>query len=87
MVIAIVLIAGADSFKGVETWSCGRVGVDVNYLAALYVLEKSHRRVTSVILHHVSILLTIAHIKRGVLEDASLAISTLRRMIKEIFAN
>lgn len=81
MVVAIVLIAGADSLKCVETWSCGRVGVDVNYLAALYVLEKSHRCVTSVILHHVSILLTIAHIKSGVLEDASLTISALGRMI------
>ena len=77
----------ADTFEDGETWSGGSVGVNVNDFAALDILEKSHRRVASIVLDHVRVLLTFAHIKRRVLEDASLAIVALRWVNKKILTH
>ena len=52
-VFAIVLCAAADVPESTETRSCSGVGVNVDNLAALYVLEKSHCCVAGVVLDHV----------------------------------
>ena len=77
IVLAIVLGAAADALEDLETGRRGGVGVDIDYLAALDVLEKSHCGVAGVVLHHVDVALTLAHIMGRVLEDAALAVSAL----------
>ena len=76
-VFAVVFRAAADAPENTETRSCGSVGVDVDTLASLNILEKSHCRVAGVVLNHVSVLLALADVKRRVLENATLAISAL----------
>jgi len=76
-VFTVVFRAVADAPENTETRSCGGVGVNVDYLAALNILEKSHCRVAGVVLNHVSVLLALADVKRRVLENATLAISAL----------
>ena len=85
-VFAIVLCAAADVSESTETRSCSGVGVNVDNLAALYVLEKSHCCVAGVVLDHVSVVLALADIKSRVLENAALAISALRWVLKEVLA-
>ena len=86
-VFAVVFRAVADAPENTETRSCGCVGVNVDYLAALNILEKSHCRVAGVVLNHVSVVLALADVKRRVLENATLAISTLRWVLKEVLAD
>ena len=74
-------------FESVETGRRGCVGVDVDNLAALDVLEKSHCCVARVVLHHCSVVLSLAHVVSWVLEDASLTIRTLRWVVQEILAD
>ncbi len=87
VVFAVVLGAAADRSEGRETGRRSSVSVYVENFAALDVLEKSHRRVASVVLDHVDVVLTLAHVKSWVLENASLAIGAFRRVFKEVFAN
>jgi len=85
-VFAVVLRAAADAPENTETRRCGGVGVNVDNLATLNVLEKSHCCVPGVVLDHVSVLLALADVKRRVLENATLAISALRWVLKEVLA-
>jgi len=77
LVFAVVLGARADALECVETGSSGGIGVDVNHLATLYILEKSHRSVARIILDHIGVILTDSNIKRRMLKDASLTVGTL----------
>jgi len=86
-VFTVVFRAVADTPEHTETRSCGGVGVNVDYLAALNILEKSHCRVAGVVLNHVSVVLALAYVKRRVLENAALAIGALRWVLKEVLAD
>jgi len=86
-VFAVVLGTGANVTECAETWSRGGVGVDIDDLASLNVLEKSHSSVSCVVLHHVAVGLAFSNVEGRVLEDASLAVSALRRMVQEILAD
>lgn len=77
VVFAVVFGAAADLAEGCETGSGGCVGVDVDDLAALDILEKSHGCVPRIVLHHAGVVLALAHVESGVLEDAALPISAL----------
>ena len=87
IVLAIVFCIATDGFKSGETGRRCCVGVYVNYLAALDVLKKSHRRVPSIVLHHFSVLLALANIVRGMLEYAALPIVAFGWIFQEILAN
>jgi len=86
-VFAIVLGAVADRLEGVEAGCRGGVGVDVDHLAALDVLEQSHCGVARIVLHHSFVVLAIAHIESRMLEDTSLSIGALRGVLQEVLAN
>ena len=86
-VVAIVLCTATNSFEDCETRSGSCVGIDVDYLTTLNVLEKSHSCVASVVLHHISVFLAFANIESRVLEDTSLPVGTLRGMIQKVLAN
>merc|ERR1712242_172950 len=77
IVFSIVFDTAADGFEARETGSGCSVRVDIDYVCALDLLEKSHGGVSCVILHHVSIALTLASIVSGMLENASLTIRAL----------
>ena len=87
VIFAIVLGTATDSSEGGETGRRCSVSVDVKNFTALDVLEKSHRRVASVVLDHVHVALTLAHVKSWMLENTSLAVGTFRGVVKEVFAN
>lgn len=87
VVLAVVLGAAADVAEGLETGSGSGVRVDIDGLATLNILEKSHSRVARVILHHIGVGLTCSDVVRGVLENASLTIRALRGVLKEVFAD
>ena len=87
VIISIVLGAVADLLKSIETRSGGSVSVDVDHLATLNILEKSHRSVARIVLHHSCVVLPLAHVIGRVLEDASLTIRTLGWVLKEILTN
>ena len=86
-VVAAILGTAADSSEGGETGSRSGVSVDVDHFAALDVLEKSHRRVACVVLSHSGVVLALADVKTGVLEDASLAVCAFGRVVQEVLAN
>jgi hypothetical protein len=86
-VLAIVLGTGADMLEGVETRSGGSIGVDIDNLAALDVLEKSHGSIAGIVLHHSFVVLARTYIKSGVLEDAALPIGALRWMLQKVLAD
>jgi len=85
-VFAVVFRAAADAPENTETRRCGGVGVNVDDLATLNILEKSHCCVAGVVLDHVSVLLALADVKSRVLENATLAIGALRWVLKEVLA-
>ena len=85
-VLTIVFGAAADALENGETGRRGGVSVDIDNLAALDVLEKSHSSVASIVLHHVSVTLALAHIVGRVLEDAALTIGALGWVVKEVLA-
>lgn len=87
VVFAVVLGAAADSLEGVEAGRRGGIGVDVNHLAALDVLEKPHRSVARVVLHHFLVVLTLAHVECWVLEDASLSVGALGWVLQEVLTD
>jgi len=86
-VLAVVFSAGADLAECGETGSRSCVGVNIDNLAALYVLEKSHCRVPRVVLHHVAVVLSLAHVESRVLEDTSLPVGALGRVVQEVLAH
>jgi len=86
-VFAVVFRAAADAPENTETRRCGGVGVNVDNLATLNVLEKSHCCVAGVVLNHVSVLLALADVKCWVLENATLAVGALRWVLKEVLAH
>jgi len=86
MIFSAILHIAAD---GAEYWQTGSsccVGVYVENICALNLLEQPHRSVPGVVSHHVRVVLTLAHVKGRVLEDAALSISTLGGVVKEILA-
>ena len=87
IVDAVVLGATANVFEGLKTRGSGCVGVDVDGIGTLDVLEKSHGSVTCVVLHHFGVWLTCTNIMGWVLENASLAISALGRMLEEVLTD
>ena len=86
-ILAVVLRAAADAPEDAQAGRRRCVRVDVDYLAALDILEKSHGGVSCVVLDHVRVLLALAHVESRMLENASLPIRALRRMLKEVLAN
>ena len=80
-VVAIVLGTATNSFENCETRSSSCVGVNVDYLTTLNVLEKSHSCVASVVLDHIGVFLALTDIKRRMLEDTPLPVCTLRGVI------
>lgn len=86
-VLTGVLRAIADPAEDAETRSGGSIGVNVNYFAALDILEKSHRSVARVVLDHVGVVLALAHVEARVLEDAALSISAFGGVVEEVFAD
>ena len=80
-IVAIVLGTATNSFEDCETRSGSCVGVDVDYLTTLNVLEKSHSCVASVVLDHVGVFLARADVKSRMLEDTPLPVGTLRGVI------
>ena len=87
IVFTVVLCTTANLFEGGETGSSSGVGVYVQNLGALDVLEKSHCSVAGVVLNHFGVVLTLTNVIGWVLEDASLAVSALGRMLEEVFAD
>ena len=87
IVFTVVLCTTANLFEGGETRSSSGVGVYVQNLGALDVLEKSHCSVAGVVLNHFGVVLTLTNVIGWVLEDASLAVSALGRMLEEVFAD
>jgi len=87
IVFTIVFCTTADLSEGGETRSGSGVGVDIDNLAALNVLEKSHSSVASVVLHHIGVVLTLTNVISWVLENAPLAVRALRRMLQEVLAD
>jgi len=85
-VLTIVFGTTADSFEAGETRSRGGIGVDIDNLTALDILEKSHSSVACIVLHHISVVLAYAHIVGRVLEDAALTVGALGRVVKEVLA-
>ena len=87
IVFTVVLCTTANLFEGGETRSSSGVGVYVQNLGALDVLEKSHCSVAGVVLNHIGVVLTLTNVIGWVLEDASLAVSAFGRMLEEVFAD
>jgi hypothetical protein len=87
IVFTVVLCLTANLFEGGETGSSSGVGVYVQNLSALDVLEKSHCSVAGVVLNHFFVVLTLTNVIGWVLEDASLAVGALGRMLEEVFAD
>lgn len=87
IILTIVLSTAANLSEGGETRSGSSVGVNVQNLAALDVLEKSHSSVAGVVLNHFGVILTLTNVISWVLEDAPLAISALGRMLQEVLAD
>ena len=81
VVVSVVFGAVADLFEGVETGRRGGVSVDVDHFAALDVLEKSHGCVARIVLHHRRVVLALPHVVGRVLEDASLTVRALGRVL------
>ena len=86
-ILAVVLRAAADAPEDAQPRRRRCVRIDVDYLAALDILEKSHGGVSCVVLDHVRVLLALAHVEGRMLENAPLPIRALRRMLKEVLAN
>ena len=86
-ILPVVLRAAADAPEDAQAGRRRRIRIDVDYLAALDILEKSHGGVSCVVLDHVRVLLALAHVESRMLENASLPIRALRRMLKEVLAN
>ena len=80
-IFSIVLGTATNSFEDGETRCGSCVGVDVDHLTALDVLEKSHSCVAGVVLDHIGVFLALADIKSRMLEDTPLPIGTLRGVI------
>jgi len=87
IVFTVVLCTTANLFEGGETRSSSGVGVYVQNLGALDVLEKSHCSVAGVILNHFGVVLTLTNVIGWVLENASLTVGALGRMLEEVFAD
>ena len=87
VVLTVVLGTAADVLECLEARRRGCVCIDVDGLAALDILEQSHRGVASIVLHHLGVRLAAAHVVRRVLEDAALAIGALGGVIKEVLAD
>jgi len=87
IVFTVVLCTTANLFEGGETRSSSGVGVYVQNLGALDVLEKSHCSVAGVILNHFGVVLTLTNVIGWVLEDAPLTVGALGRMLEEVFAD
>ena len=80
-IFSIVLGTATNSFEDGETGRGSCVGVDVDHLAALDVLEKSHGCVAGVVLDHIGVFLALTDIKGRMLEDTPLPVGTLRGVI------
>ena len=80
-VVAIVLCTATNTFEDCETRSGSCVGIDVDYLTTLNVLEKSHSCVASVVLDHVGVFLALSDIESRMLEDTPLPVRALRGVI------
>jgi len=87
IIFTVVLCTTANLSEGGETRSASGVGVDIQNLASLYVLEKSHSSVAGVVLNHIGVFLTLTNVKGWVLENAPLAVSALGRMLQEVLAD
>jgi hypothetical protein len=87
IIFTIVFCTTADLSESGETRSGSGVGVDIDNLAALNILEKSHSSVASIVLHHMGVVLTFTNIKGRVLENAPLAVRALGRMLQEVLAD
>jgi hypothetical protein len=87
IVFTVVLCTTANLFEGGETRSSSGVGVYVQNLGALDVLEKSHCSVAGVVLNHFGVVLTLTNVIGWVLEDAPLTVGALGRMLEEVFAD
>jgi len=77
VVFTVVLSTAADGFESGETRSRGSVRVNVENVATLDILKKSHRGVASIVLHHFGVRLACSHVVGWVLEDAALAVRAL----------
>lgn len=87
VVLSIVLGTAADVSEGLQAWGGRCVCVDVDSVTAFDILEKSHRGISCVVLHHFRVGLTRSHIVGRVLEDASLAIGAFGWMFHEVLAD
>lgn len=87
IVFTVVFCTTANLFESGETRSGCGVGVYVQNLGALDVLEKSHSSVAGVVLNHIGVILAFTNVIGWVLEDASLAVGALGRMLEEVFAD
>jgi hypothetical protein len=87
IVFTVVLCTTANLFESGETRSGSGVGVNIQNLGALDVLEESHGSVAGVVLNHFLVVLTLTNVISWVLEDASLAVGALGRMLQEVFAD
>jgi len=86
MILSIVLHIAADGAEYWQARSCCCVGVYIEHICAINLLEKSHSSVPGVVSDHVRVLLTLAHVESGVLEDAALSIGALGGVLEEVLA-
>jgi hypothetical protein len=87
IIFTVVFSTAANLSESGETRSGGCVGVDVNNLATLNVLEKSHSSVAGIVLNHIGVALTFTNVICRMLEDAPLAIRALRGMLQEVLTD
>jgi len=87
VIFTVVFSTAANLSESGKTRSVGCVGVDVDDLAALNVLKKSHSSVAGIVLTHLGVALTLTNVICRVLEDASLAVRALRGMLQEVLAD
>jgi len=73
--------------KACETGGTHGVGVDVDCLSPVNVLEHPHRRVLYVVFHHYSVLLANVYVVTGMLENTARTISTFCGVFNVILAH
>ena len=83
----MVLCVVANGLESTESWGGGCVGVDVEHVGPLDLLEESHRGVSLVIEDHVVVRLPDSDVSGWVLENAPSSIGAFAWVLQEILTN
>lgn len=86
VLICVFIVTATNVLECIESRSGRCVGVNVEDVSTLDLLEQSHCGVPLVIFHHDSVVLSFLDFVSWVLEDASRTIRALAGVIKEVLA-